>query len=314
MSVGRQTVTLNDGFLIHFVRGAANAGVRGASYIGARTANDISAVVDGRLGPWSFKAFHIDPNELPLVDTRSTFAGANLRYAVTPDLSVDASYIAVPRSTSTFATPDGRRLPREGLRTVAGHLRWNRAFGVEGFWLGGEVAHQTNENYPMSAWAGYGLVGYQAAHLPWSPSLSYRYAYATGDNPATQRYERFDPLLSTGLGNWLQGVVFGKITSNSNLAVHRLQFNLVPTPALNLTLEWYLLQAPELNNLGSNPAIGRLSSRDLGQEFSATARWAINRNLYLQTIASVGVPGKALRDAGAAKGWTTLQASLYWTF
>lgn len=314
VSLGRQTVTLNDGFLIHFVRGAANAGVRGASYIGARTANDFSVVADGRMGPWSFKAFYIDPNELPLVDSRSTFAGLNLRYAITPTLSVDASYITVPRSTSTSATPDGRRLPREGLQTLAGGLRWNQAFGVEGMWLASEIAHQTHDRYAMSAWAGYGLIGYQASHLPWSPSLSYRYSYASGDNPSTPRYERFDPLLSTGLGNWLQGVVFGKVTSNANLAVHRLQFNLQPTPALNVTFDWHLLRAPERNNLGSNPAISQLTSPDIGQEFSITGRWAMNRNLYLQTIASVGVPGKALRDAGATKAWTTLQASLYWTF
>jgi hypothetical protein len=314
VSLGRQTVTLNDGFLIHFVRGAANAGVRGASYIGARTANDFSVVADGRMGPWSFKAFYIDPNELPLVDSRSTFAGLNLRYAITPTLSVDASYITVPRSTSTSATPDGRRLPREGLQTFAGGLRWNQAFGVEGMWLASEIAHQTHDRYAMSAWAGYGLIGYQAVHLPWSPSLSYRYAYASGDNPATRRYERFDSLLSTGLGNWLQGVVYGKITSNANLAVHRLQFNLQPTPALNVTFDWHLLRAPERNNLGSNPAIAQLTSQDIGQEFSLTGRWAMNRNLYLQTIASVGVPGKALRDVGATRAWTTVQASLYWTY
>jgi hypothetical protein len=314
LSLGRQTVTLNDGFLIHFVRGAANAGVRGASYIGARTANDFSAVAEGRMGPLSFKAFFIDPNELPLVDSRSTFAGLNLRYAITPTLSVDGSYITVPRSTSTSATPDGRRLPREGLQTVAGGLRWNKAFGIEGMWLASEIAHQTHDRYAMSAWAGYGLIGYQATHLPWSPSLSYRYSYASGDNPSTQRYERFDSLLSTGLGNWLQGVVFGKVTLNENLAVHRLQFNLQPTPVLNITFDWHLLRAPERNNLGSNPAIAKLTSQDIGQEFSITGRWAMNRNVYLQTIASVGVPGKALRDAGATKTWTTLQASLYWTF
>ncbi len=314
VSLGRQTVTLNDGFLIHFVRGAANAGVRGASYIGARTANDFSAVASGRFGPWSFKAFTIDPDELPRVDSRSTFAGVNLRYAITPNLSVDGSWITIPRSTSTFATPDGRRLPREGLQTLAGHLRWNRAFGIDGLWLESEVAHQSHDRYPMSAWAAYGLVGYQAADLPWSPSLSYRFAHATGDNPATQRYERFDPLLSTGLGNWLQGVIFGKITANANLAVHRLQFNLVPAPTLNVTFDWHLLRAPERNNLGSNPAISRLTSSDIGQEFSLTGRWAINRNLYLQTIGSIGVPGKALREAGATKSWSTLQSSLYWTF
>jgi hypothetical protein len=313
-SFGRQNVTLNDGFLVHFVRGSANAGLRGASYLGSRNANDFSAVVDASLGPLSFKGFYIDPNELPVIESRSVFQGGNLRYAFTPNLSLDATYIEVPRSESNLVLPGGVRQPREGLRTVAGHLRWNNAAGLEGLWLGGEYAEQSHERFPMRASAFYGLVGYQASHLPWSPSLSYRYSHATGDDPSTARYERFDPLLSTGLGNWLQGISFGKLTSNSNLAVHRLQFNLVPMPALNLTFDWHLLRAPETNNLGSNPVLSRLSSHDVGQEFSGTARWAINRSLYLQTIASVAMPGKALRDAGATKNWTTLQASLYWTW
>ncbi len=314
LRAGRQMVTLNDGFLIHFVRGAANAGSRGASYIGARTANDFSVVAEGRAGRWSAMTFYIDPDEVPLVDSRSTFAGLNLRYELAPGLSLDGSIITVPRSGSSFATPEGRRLEREGLLTLAGHLRWTRALGVEGLWLAGELAQQSHERYPMSAWASYGLVGYQAAGLPWSPSLSYRYAYATGDDPTTERFERFDPLLSTGLGNWLQGVVMGKITSNSNLAVHRLQLNLVPAASLNVTFDWHILRAVERNNLGANPAIAQLTSTDIGQEFTATARWAIDRNFYLQSFVSVARPGRALRDIGATRSWTTLQASLYWTF
>jgi hypothetical protein len=314
VSVGRQNVTLNDGFLVHFVRGSANIGQRAGLYLGPRNANALSAVADGRLGPLSFKAFYIDPNELPLVDSRTTYAGFNLRYQITPTLSVDGTIITVPESGSSFVLPGGQRVPKEGLRTLAGHVRWNRAFGVEGLWLASELAHQTSDRFPMSAFAGYGLIGYQASTLPWSPSLSYRYSHASGDDPRTRRYERYDALLSTGLGNWLQGVTFGKLVSNSNLAVHRLQFNLQPTPAVNLTFDWHLLRAPERNNLGSNPAIAQLSSADIGQEFTTTVRLAINRNLYLQSLVSVAVPGRAYRDAGLRKNWTTLQASLYWTY
>jgi hypothetical protein len=314
LSFGRQNVTLNDGFLVHFVRGSSNIGERAGIYIGPRNANDFSVVADGKLGPWSFKAFYIDPDELPLVDSRSTFAGLNIRYNFTPTLFVEGTVITVPQSGSSFALPGGSKVPKEGLRTLAGHVRWMNALGFEGLWLASEFAHQTSDRFSMRAFAGYGLVGYQAAHLPWSPSLSYRYSHASGDDPRTARYERYDPLLSTGLGNWLQGISFGKLTSNSNLAVHRLQFNLQPTPAINLTFDWHLLRAPERNNLGSNPVLAQLSSHDIGQEFTTTLRWAINRNLYLQSLVSVAAPGRALRDAGAKKNWTTLQSSLYWTF
>lgn len=63
---------------------------------------------------------------------------------------------------------------------------------------------------------------------------------------------------------------------------------------------------------GAAAGIGALSSHQLGQEFTLTGRWAINRNLYLQSVASFALPGEALRDIGAEKPWSTLQLSLYW--
>ena len=313
LSAGRQNFTLNDGFLIHAVRGSGNVGPRGATYLGPRLANEFSVLADARYGPWAFKAFYIDPSELAAIGSRSIYAGGNLRYAFTPDLSLDVSVIAVPRSTSTYVVPGGGRLRREGLTTLAGHALWKRAFGVEGLWIAGELAHQSHGSFAMSAWAGYGVIGYRAHELPWSPSLSYRYSHATGDNPGTSRYERFDQLLTAGLGDWVQGINFGKITTNANLAVHRLQFNVTPRPELNLTLDWHFLQAPQRNNLGGNPALAQLSSNNIGQEFTVSARWAFSRNFFFQGVASLAVPGKALRDIGATKRWSTFQASLYWT-
>jgi hypothetical protein len=60
-------------------------------------------------------------------------------------------------------------------------------------------------------------------------------------------------------------------------------------------------------------ALATLTVRsDLGDEFTLSARWAINRNLYLQGVASYAVPGEALKDIGADENWSTLQLSLYW--
>jgi hypothetical protein len=63
VSAGRQNVTLNDGWLVHFVRGSANIGARAGTYLGPRNANDFSVVADATVGRWSFKAFYIDPSE-----------------------------------------------------------------------------------------------------------------------------------------------------------------------------------------------------------------------------------------------------------
>ena len=83
---------------------------------------------------------------------------------------------------------------------------------------------------------------------------------------------------------------------------------------MNLTFTWHQLHAGELNNIGANPALSQLASRDLGDEYTVTLRWGIDRNLYLQVVASHALPGRALKEIGADKPWSTLQASLYASF
>lgn len=311
VSVGRQVYTLNDGFLVNLVKGSANAGDRGATYLGPRLANDFSVLADGRLGKWRFATFYIDPNEIEALETDSTFLGANLGYGFTDNVGLDGTAMTIPHSNSLYANPYGLTLQREGTTTLAAHLLWKR-LAFDGLWIEGELAHQFNPDYAMNAWAGYGTIGYIARDRAWTPSISYRYSYFSGDDPATETFERFDPLLNTGLGIWLQGISFGKLTANSNLATHRVQLNVVPVETLNVTFDYHMLMAPQLNNLGANPALANLSSHDLGQEFTLSGRWALNRNLYLQAVASYALPGEALRNIGADENWSTLQLSLYW--
>ncbi len=310
-SVGRQTYTLNDGFLVNLVKGSANAGPRGATYLGPRLANDFSVLAEGRFGRWGFNAFYIDPDEIESLETDSTFLGGNLSYRLNDNATLDATVMTIPHSESFYANPYGLSLQRQGLTTASGHLLWKNIV-ADGVWFEGEAAHQSHPDYALSAWAGYGTLGYIARNRPWTPSLSYRLASFSGDDPDTKTYERYDPLLNTGLGIWLQGISFGKLTANSNLATHRVQLNMAPVEALNVTFDYHKLTAPELNNAGGNPALASLTSHDLGQEFTLSGRWAINRNLYLQAIASLAMPGEALRDIGADENWTTLQLSLYW--
>lgn len=311
LSVGRQTFTLNDGFLVNLVKGSVNAGERGASYLGPRLANQFSVIADGRAGSWSFHAFYIDPSELPSLESDSTFLGANGRYAINDNVAIDATVMTIPTSRSSYANPYGLTLSRKGVSTVAGHVMWRNLL-ADGVFLEAEGGRQWNPDYAMNAWAGYATLGYIARNLPWTPSISYRYAAFSGDDPDTRTYERWDPLLSTGLGIWLQGINFGKLFTNSNLTTQRIQINLVPVEQLNVTFDYHRLHAPQLNNLGGNPALSTLSSHDIGQEFTLSARWAVSRNLYVQSIASYALPGEALTDVGADKPWSTLQLSLYW--
>jgi hypothetical protein len=309
LGIGRQTFTLNDGFLVNLVRGSVNAGDRGASYLGPRLTNEFSVLADGRFGSWSFNAFYIDPSELDVSDTETTFLGGNIRYRFNDNVSFDGTLMTILTSDSVYAGSDD--LEREGLNTAAAHLLWKN-LGADGVFLESELGHQWHPDLDMSAWAGYGTIGYIARDAKWTPSISYRYAAFSGDDPDTKTFERWDPLLSTGLGIWLQGISFGKIVSNSNLATHRVQLNVVPVETLNVTFDYHKLTVPAVDDVKANRVPGTLSSSDLGQEFTLSARWAINRNLYLQGIASYAMPGEALRDIGADENWSTLQLSLYW--
>ena len=313
LSLGRQTWTLNDGFLISMIAGSSNAGERGATYLGPRNATDFSALFNGEFGRARVSLFYIDPNELEDLESDTAFAGANLGYRFTDSLSLDASVIVIPNSKSTYRTPDGEALAREGTRTYGLHGLY-RPLTPDHIWIEAEGYLQDNSDYDMSAHAAYGTVGYILGSSGWKPSLSYRYAIFSGDDPSTERFERFDSLMSTGLGIWLQGISLGKVYRNGNLNTHRIQGNVAPQRGMNVTFTYHRLRADELNNIGGNPALSQLGSRDIGQEFTATLRWAIDREKFLQVVASRAYPGDALELVGATDPWTTLQASLYFSF
>jgi hypothetical protein len=315
LSFGRQNFNLSDGFLISQFSGSANAGPRPGLYLNPRIAFDMTAILDIKLDTLRLKAFYLNPDELEQFESRTEFAGLNLGWAVSPRTRLGATSIWVPQSDSQFRLPDGSRLAREGVHTLAFDARFDDPFGLKGLWLQSEYARQRNAGR-MRAWAAYGAVGYRLQDSGWKPALSYRFSAFSGDDPATPTFERYDPLLSGGLAEWVQGVSFKKLVGNSNMDVHRLRATASPTKKLNLTLDLFDFQARERNNLGGNPALGTLASHDIGREVTLRGDWFAMRRLYLLLLASHAVPGDAIRAAAAtdARPWTTLQASAFWHF
>lgn len=317
LSVGRQNFTLNEGFLIgqYGVGAMSNAGPRPGIYLAPRTTQDMSAFLTIKSGKLTSTSFYLDPNEYEPIESNTKLAGTNLKYAFDNSTALDISYINIVGSDSKVATPGGPAREREGTQTLSGHLRWADADVLPGLWVDGELAHQWNSNYAMNAWAGYGLVGYLAREVPWTPSISYRFSSHSGDDPNTQRFERFDPLFSGGLGEWLQGITINKPLTAANRQGHRIRTNVAPNPRLNLTLDLFFLRANQLNNRGGNPALADLRSRDLGREIQFVTRWAVSRRVYFVGIVSHAIPGEAIRLATTdpARPWTSLQAQFYFT-
>ena len=168
----------------------------------------------------------------------------------------------------------------------------------------------------MAAYAWYGWVGYEARSLPWRPSVTYRYAFFSGDKPATSTYERFDNLFSGTQDYFVPGLISSKVVTNSNLRSQRVTLAVNPAQTLQLKLNYFAHEAATLNNLGGIGPLQRLASRSLLQELQFDVYWYLGKNFYFQGIASAAKPGQAIRQAlgGTANNWYSLQTSLYFFF
>ncbi|MDY0041009.1 MAG: hypothetical protein RBS57_11925, partial [Desulforhabdus sp.] len=224
VSLGRQIYQIRDGFLLSKIPVSTSVGERAALYLGPRLTSENTALLRARAFGVGMDAFLIEPSEPDDIATNTQLSGINLQYQFA-DVDAAFTYFYVSESDSVYRTPDGLQLHREGLRTFNPSLSMKRLFCVDGSWIKAEYAYQNHMDFDMAAQAGYVWVGYQAEKVAWQPSLSYRWSKFTGDNPDTQTYERFDPLFSGGLGNFLPGVVFSKVYKNANLITNRVTFS-----------------------------------------------------------------------------------------
>jgi hypothetical protein len=312
LSGGRQHFQLNRNLLFGYVRGSANARERGGSYLSSRITYDKTVVGKIRKGDWLLQGFYLDPDELPAGDNETQYLGGQLLYNNNTNLEASVSYVSSPLSRFSYVMPDGARQQREGLWLWNPRVRWSGMFGVDGLWLESEYVRQGNRNFDMDAEAAYAWVGYTAKETPGKPAISYRYAHFSGDNPSTAAYERFDPLQSGGLGDWLQGISMAKVVQNTNLNTHNINLRYWPTNTTELSLDYFKLEADQLNNLGGSRPLANLTDRDLGQEVTLTSRTFVNDNVFLLGVASVGFPGEGVQAAlGSSSPWITVQGSLF---
>lgn len=305
LSAGRQNWQLYGGFLFSRFAAGANAGPNPGLYLSPRTTYQRTVLLDARAGLWRFEAFDVDPAELDDFDSGSRYVGANLRRVDPKGLEWGITAFRVPESRSRVPLAGGGSTPREGLRVWSARLGQKELFGVEGLDAVGEFASQDSSRVDWDARAWYAQIGYGFREVRWSPHLTYRRASFGGDDPGTSTQEAFDAQLSSGLDEWVQGVSFKKVVTNSNLDTHRLRLNLGTGPALNFTFDLFRLDA-------NRTAPGGF--KHYGDEFNAAVRWAISPRLYFLGVAGQAWPGDEIqrRAGGNARPWSTVQASLFW--
>lgn len=295
-SAGRQRFTLGDGFLI--INTAANGRDRAALQANPRWSADMVALARLRYNNTKVELFRVDPDELPILDSKTVIDGVNIETRLSNGFEAAASFLRVPQSSFKYFTP-AQTFTREGLQVFDARLRWQpNPAGTPGPFVAAEAALQRNENFDMQAYGFYGEAGWSFASLPWSPTFSYRYAQFSGDDPNTSTFERWDPLLSGGNGEqWVQGINHFKVVQDSNIIAHRFQLRLRPSAKFELVPQVWLFRADSLTNLGGNPALSFLGSKDYGYELNLTGKYFASRNVYVQGHVAATFPGAAVKKA-----------------
>lgn len=304
---GRKSFTLADGWLI--TNTSMNGGNRGALQLNPRWAADELITAGGQWNRLMLQAFSIKPNELDILNSKTTVRGANLeinngKYGV-----IGLTYLTVPRSDFKYYLPDGTVYSRKGLEVY--NVRYFRTTGKEGgLLLKGEFGYQRNRNFDMKAIAYYGELGWNFNKVKGSPTISYRYAHFPGDDPDSKSYNRWDALYTGGNGEqWVQGSIMYKLVQNSNENTHRIQAVYNPGRKWQMVGQFWLFYADKLNNIGGNPALSTLSSKFYGTEYNFTLKYFHSQRWYFHLNAAYALPGSAIeKNVLDTKDWFSVMA------
>ncbi|MEG2849920.1 MAG: alginate export family protein, partial [Bacteroidales bacterium] len=149
-----------------------------------------------------------------------------------------------------------------------------------------------------------------------SPTISYRYAYFSGDNPDSKSYNKWDALYTGGNGEqWVQGSNMYKIIQNSNEITHRLQCVYQPFKKTQIVVQLWLFYAAQKNNIGGNPALSTLNSKFYGSEYNLTLKYFYSRNWYFHLNTAYTIPGCAIKGVVTnTKNWFCLSFFARYSF
>lgn len=315
ISYGRQQFSIGQGFIIRNT--SSNGDNRGALQLNPRWAADYLFLTSLRYNRFMVQLFQLSPDELPIIDSHTVIRGVNTEWGDGSAYQLGFSFLQVPHSRFTYYTPKGDQYGREGLQVYNIRYYGNRPAGTPGLFYKTEFAYERNSRFPMAAFAGYGEAGWSFSNARLRPAVSYRFAYFSGDNPDTKRYERWDPLLSGGNAEeWVLGANHFKVVQNSNLIAHRLQLSLRPSRKVELVPQFFYFQAVSKNNIGGNPALSQLAHKPYGYEMNMTGKYFCSRNWYFHGHIAYTIPGSGVRSAlnDDAKSWLSIMAFARFSF
>ncbi|HMR40974.1 MAG TPA: alginate export family protein [Ignavibacteria bacterium] len=313
LSAGRQNFLLNDGFLFSRYSGSANAGQRASLFLSARTTFEKTALLKIKYNNFILEGAFLEPEELDFSPSNTQYLLGTFGYNNNSTVNTGFSYISIVSSNSKYPNVNGVNMTKVGLYAFNPKLWLTSSKKNYNINLRSEFVYEGNRNFDMGAYAYYATLSYQFNKLMFNPKLSYRYSYMSGDDSATVKYERFDPMLTGGLGNWIQGLNFRKVIGSGNIAAHRVELNLYPKSDMLLSIDFFYLLAPQLFNLGGLPPLSRLPDNTYGQELTLTYKYFISNKFTLLSVISTAFPGNAIKQSfnTPSDPWTTIQMAFF---
>lgn len=310
---GRKQFVLGNGWLI--VNTSMNGQERAALQINPRWAAKRLFQAGFKWDKLLLQGFQVRPNELPIFNSRTILNGLNLELGNSVLTQIGISVLHVPRSDVRYYMPDGNSHTRKGLWVYNLRIFGNQPANQPGLFYKAEGGYQRNAYFNMCAYAWYTHMGWNFTRTAGAPSVSYRFAYFSGDKPKTSAYERWDALYTGGNGEqWVQGSNMYKIVQNSNEMTHLLQFIYTPLKKLQTVTQLWSFIAPQTNNLGGNPGLSTLKSHYYGTEFNLTLKYFHSRRWYFHLNTAFTIPGNAISNiVPDTKNWFCLMAFLRYT-
>ena len=294
LSGGNQNYQVFDGLL--FWDGGQDCAGRGANWLSPRKAFEETGIAQVSYRDLMLEAVHLKYNDKPGTDT--ALWGTRAEWAS------DAAWMKhVKIGFMFFNVYDSDTATRDGLD---GYYVYNEATPLPmlpDFSYKASYVREENSNSSglSSANAWYVAPFYKLSMLPWTPTVSYRYAYFSGGGD-----NAFDALF-TGLpdwGYWFQGELLGEsVLSNSNLISHQARVKLQPRDWLAVNVIYYRFELDNQNQaFGLAP--GPVSSHALADEFDLIFDVTMTNWWSITATVATAIPRRGFKDAvGGSSTW-----------
>jgi len=296
ISLGAQQFVVGSGFLIgsdifNYGKGFDDDVNRGGTYyLSSRQAFRNTGILRiTPVTPLKIEAFYLGSNNPAQGD--SEVAGINVEYS-TNDLGT-FGFMFLNGLDSNTSVQEGLFRNRPGLNNF--NLRFDGNLGVKNASFGTEFVYQENDGSGVAnveAYAWYIMATYKLSDWAWTPKISYRYSFFTGNDPDTIANEEFDPLFYgyTRFGVWFQGEIGGNYSGpfNANTAVHHAEIDFQPNSKLELSLLAFHFETDEP---------GSVASDNYGNELDLVLSWEPTESLYISPALGFFDPGEGSQIA-----------------